>query len=106
MLNLISKYRDDVENFIINKYSLGKKEYNVDYFCESAFNLKELDLYYKNAYPCKIIKYGWDYNKEVLYPKNIIIQFEDKETLKNVPPDDLFLTKDSLKQYDWYFKED
>lgn len=105
MLNLISKYQDDIKNFIINKYSLGKKKYNFDYFCESVFNLKELDLYYKNACHCKIIKYSWHHDKEDPYPKNIVIQFENKETLKDVSLDDLFLTKSSLKQYNWFFKE-
>lgn len=101
---LILKYQDDIQNFVNDKYCLGKKEYNFDYFYEFSIDLKKLKFHYKNGHFCKIIKYKWSYDKEIPYVKNIIIQFENKKILENVSPNDLYLTKQSLEQYEWYFK--
>jgi len=101
---LILKYQDDIQNFVNDKYCLGEKEYNFDYFYEFSIDLKKLEFHYKSGHFCKIIKYKWFYDKEIPYVKNIIIQFENKKILENVSPNDLYLTKQSLEQYEWYFK--
>lgn len=55
---------------------------------------------------CKIIKYKWSYDKETPYVKNIVLQFENKNTLSNISPNDLYLTCESLKEFYWYFSEE
>lgn len=41
MNTLFSFYQYDIQNFIINKYCLGYKKYNFDYYCESVIDLKK-----------------------------------------------------------------
>lgn len=106
MNTLFSFYQYDIQNFIINKYCLGYKKYNFDYYYESVIDLKKLNLYYKDGSPCKIIKYNWSYDKEIPYVKNIVLQFENKNTLSNISPNDLYLTCESLKEFYWYFSEE
>lgn len=42
MNTLFSFYQYDIQNFIINKYCLGYKKYNFDYYYESVIDLKKL----------------------------------------------------------------
>lgn len=103
---LILKYQDDIQNFVNDKYCLGEKEYNFDYFYEFSIDLKKLEFHYKNGHFCKIIKYKWDGEGKWSYISNITIRFNDGETMEHVSGYYLFLTEKSLEKYGWYFKED
>lgn len=70
------------------------------------FEFEDLDFYYEDGRPCKIIKYEWDGEGKWSYISDITIRFNDGEIMEHVSGYYLFLTEESLEKYGWYFKED
>lgn len=101
---LFLRYRFD--NLIREKYCLDSKTYNFDDYDIEDFKFEDLDFYYEDGRPCKIIKYEWGGEGKWSYISNITIRFADGEIMEHVSGYYLYLTEESLEKYGWYFKED
>lgn len=94
-----NKYFEDLV-FINDEYGYDrhKKELIVEF--------EDLNFYYEDGRPCKIIKYEWDGEGKWSYISDITIRFADGEVMEHVSGYYLYLTEESLEKYGWYFKED
>lgn len=98
--------RYHLDNLIRERYLLDNKTYNFDDYDIEDFKFEDLDFYYEDGRPCKIIKYEWDGEDKWSYINDITIRFADGEVIEHVSGYYLYLTEESLEKYGWYFKED
>lgn len=103
---LLLRYQGNLNNLIRERYLLDNKTYNFDDYDIEDFKFEDLDFYYEDGRPCKIVKYEWDGEGRWSFISNITIRFSDGETMEHVSGYYLFLTEESLEKYGWYFKED
>ena len=103
---LFLRYQDNFTNLIRERYLLDNKTHNFDDYDIEDFKFEDLDFYYEDGRPCKIVKYKWDGEGKWSYISDITIRFADGEVMEHVSGYYLFLTEESLKKYGWYFKED
>lgn len=103
---LFLRYQDNFAKIINERYRLDNKTHNFDDYDIEDFKFEDLDFYYEDGRPCKIVKYEWDGEGKWSYISNITIHFADGEVMEHVSGYYLFLTEESLEKYGWYFKED
>lgn len=103
---LFLRYQDNFAKIINERYRLDDKMYNFDDYDIEDFKFEDLDFYYEDGRPCKIIKYEWDGEGKWSYISDITIRFNDGEVMEHVSGYYIYLTEESLEKYGWYFKED
>lgn len=103
---LFLRCQDNFTKIINERYRLDDKTYNFDDYDIEDFKFEDLDFYYEDGRPCKIIKYEWDGEGKWSYISDITIRFADGEVMEHVSGYYLYLTEESLEKYGWYFKED
>lgn len=103
---LFLRYQDNFTKIINERYRLDDKIYNFDDYNIDDFKLGNLDFYYKDGRPCKILDYSWAGDGKYTYVNNIVIRFDNGEIKEDVSGMSLYLTEKSLEKYGWYFKED
>ena len=103
---LFLRYQDNFTNLIRERYLLDNKTHNFDDYDIEDFKFEDLDFYYEDGRPCKIVKYEWDGEGKWSYINDITIRFADGEVMEHVSGYYLYLTEESLEKYGWYFKED
>ena len=103
---LFLRYQDNFAKIINERYRLDDKMYNFDDYDIEDFKLCNLDLYYKDGRPCKILDYDWVGDGKYTYVNNIVIRFNNGEIKEDVSGMALYLTEEALEKYGWYFKED
>lgn len=57
---LFLRYQDNFTNLIRERYLLDNKTHNFDDCDIEDFKFEDLDFYYEDGRPCKIVKYEWD----------------------------------------------
>lgn len=103
---LFLRYQDNFTKIINERYRLDDKMYNFDDYDIEDFKFEDLDFYYEDGRQCKITEYDWSQDGKWSNIRNITIYCLDGEVMEHVSGYYLYLTKESLEKYGWYFKED